>query len=204
MSYFIDEDRGFGVYTSPFSGEDALRTWLYYAGSGEARASTNVEFYYGDSEVNTSLKDWGFSTTLYEKSVVGKNICIYRHPFERFISTYYTLRVLNGFFGDTLDNFLKNYDSFMEDEKLRYIFSTQTSHLGSKDSYSSTITYRNFNSLKGFLETQWEAALPSLNLPHTGAPCRFTGSICEFDLTTPQKKILSKIYREDFENGWDQ
>lgn len=191
MSYFIDEDRGFGVYTSPFAGEDALRTWLYYAGSGVAKASVDSDFYYGDDEVTTSLKEWGFTSSLYEKSIANKNVCIYRNPFDRFVSTYYSLRVLTGLFGDTLDNFLENYQSFMEDEKLRYVFATQTSHLGTKNNYDSTISYRSYNSLKKFLESRWEVSLPALRLPAG-----------EFDLTTYQKNKLREIYKEDFENGW--
>jgi len=128
---------------------------------------------------------------------------LYRDPCERFISTYYALRIANNVIGDTLDNFLNNFDTFMEDDTLKYIFATQTAHLGaSKEAYSTAITYRNHASLNTFLKTNWEVTLPQVNLPNTKPPCSFTGHACEFDLTTRQKNRVKEIYAEDYNNGW--
>ena len=91
----------------------------------------------------------------------------------------------------------------MEDDTLKYIFATQTAHLGaSKEAYSTAITYRNYASLTSFLTTNWAVTLPQINLPNIKPPCSFTGHACEFDLTTRQKNKVKEIYAEDYNNGW--
>lgn len=203
MSYFIVEDSAFSVYSSPFAGEDAIRTWIYYVGSGEAKASTNLEFYYGSDEVTTSLKEWEFTAAPFKPSGMKKNVCVYRNPYERFISTYYATRIVSNKLGGTIDDFLYNFEDYLKDDTLKYLFSTQTSNLGpSKEYYTTAVSYRNVNTLTGFFENMWEVGVPNVQLPNSAEPCKFTGRVCEFELTAPQKRLVREIYSEDFENGW--
>ena len=203
MSYFEDESHGFTIYSTPFGGGQAIRTWIYYAGTNEIEPSYDVDHHFGMGKPYDTLKEWDYKETKFKKVSTPKKIAVYRNPFERFISTYYEVRITEGKIDGTLDDFLENMDKYLTSKHLKSIFATQTYHLGkSRDYYTSVVEYKNFTKLKGILESKWGVGLPEITLPHTDPPCPFTGRVCEFELTTPQKRKVREIYSEDFENGW--
>lgn len=211
MSYFFEETNGFSIYESPKSGSEAIRTWVYYAGTSEAKASTD-QYYFGKDDTFESLSEFGYRDTEFLVTQARVKIALYRDPVERFISTFYSTRLANKYFDTTLDYFLENFDEVIESSPhkmyngenfLKFMFSTQTYHLGpSKKYYNHVVTYRNYDSIRDYLQKTWGVGLPELQLPNTQEPCSFTGHVCEFDLTTRQKNKVKEIYAEDYENGW--
>lgn len=213
MSSFIEKNAGFTLYESPKSGGEAFRTWLHFAGTDEAIASNDDEHYYGKGETHESLIEWGYRDRYFVRSRTKVKIALKRNPYERFISTFYENRIAKNNLDCTLDYFLSNFDEViggstitMYDGKtnlMEFLFSTQTSHLGKKqDYYNFVVDYREMDKLHNYLQGVWNVGLPEIVLPNSAPPCSFTGNVCEFDLSTRQKRQVEKIYQEDFDNGW--
>ncbi len=211
MSYFFEEDNSFSLYESPKAGSEAIRTWVYYAGSATENASTD-EYYFGQGKTFAQLQEFGYTDAKFLATPAKTKIALYRDPVERFISTFYVTRISNKFFDTTLDYFLENFDDVIDasthktysgENYLRYMFSTQTYSLGSdKSYYTDTVPYRKYDAIRLYLEKVWSVGLPTVQLPNVKPPCTFTGHVCEFDLTTRQKNKVKEIYAEDYNNGW--
>jgi hypothetical protein len=213
MSSFIERNAGFTLYESPKSGGEAFRTWLYFAGTDEAVASNDDEHYYGRGETHETLVEWGYRDSYFVRSRTKVKIALKRNPYERFISTFYENRVAMNNLDCTLDYFLENFEEVIANNTIKmykgdvnlmeFLFSTQTAHLGKKqDYYNFVVDYREMHKLNTYLQGVWNVALPDIELPNSGKPCDFTGNVCEFDLSTRQKRHVERIYAEDFANGW--
>lgn len=212
MSYFLEPSNDFTIYDSPKAGSDAIRSWIFYAGSGIVHASIDHQYLIGEGDTYQALQDFGYTDSKFVPTKSSTRIAMYRDPVERFISTFYYARVANPMFTNTLDEFVDNFDEIIASCKhkihtgqnyLEFLFATQTYHLGSdKTFYTSTVPYRKFDNIKRYLEKVWGVGMPTLQLPNTNEPCPFTGHVCEFDLTTRQKTKVNEIYAEDYENGW--
>ena len=212
MSYFFEPNNNFSIYESPKTAGEAIRTWIYYAGTNDIHPSIDNEYHFGKSKTSQSLKDFDYRDCEFLATNAKTKIALYRDPVQRFISTFHETRVANKYFDATLDEFLDNFDeviagcevkAYTGQNYLEFMFGTQTTYLGpDKNFYTNVVPYKEFNTIRNFFQEVWGVGLPEVTLPNVGNPDPFTGHICEFDLSTRQKNKVKEIYAEDYENGW--
>ena len=160
----------------------------------------------------------------------GVSLIFYRNPYERFIHTFFEY-VIEGSYErtnlhyNTVTKFIKengvDVDLFLE--KGLYegdcfaqhpLFAPQAKFLpGTVNDYDYAVEYKmlpqiaKHGIIKGNGKEDWVLNVPfkkEIFIPYGHPPCPFTGAVGPFELSRPQKRLIEKIYQEDFEAGFGE
>ena len=208
MSYFTDPTNNLTIYDAAKSGGTTLRSWIYYAGTGEFKLSGDSEYYMAAPGQHQQLQEWGYTLDWFVPRE-GDRICVKRDPVAKFVSCYEDKIVKEGNLpGMDIDTFIDNFYEIIEKRDhphgnnrkigfLDYHFAPYTKVFGPDTSYYTRVfdIKEISTEVKSFLEGVWGIELPDIH-------CRNNKKNKKLQLTEEQTKKVREIYAVDYENGW--
>ena len=212
MGRFVDRDHGFAIYNAPKGGGTTIRSWIYFAKTGELALRDEGNGYINQAKkTSKSLKEMGYEVCNFIPWMDGPSVCVVRDPVDRFISTYKDKIQREKRCGNpppTLSEFIRDFENLVKTNDkphganpnlnfLEHHFAPQSVILGSDKNYFEHIfRMSEINTkLKEYLEKRWDLQLPDLH-------CRKAQMSARPTPTKEDLRLLEKIYQLDFACEW--
>lgn len=212
MGRFVDKVHGFAIYNAPKGGGTTIRSWIYFAKTGELALRDEGNGYINQAKKTyKSLKEMGYEVCNFIPWMDGPSVCIVRDPVDRFLSIYKDKIQKEKQCGDpppTLSEFIRDFKNLIEtndkshgaNPNLNYLehhFAPQTEIFGTDKSYFENIFRMDEinNKLKKYLEKRWGLQLPDLC-------CRKGKNNAGLTLTKEDLRLIKEIYQSDFSCEW--
>lgn len=212
MGRFIDKEYNFAIYNVPKGGGTTLRSWIYFAKTGEMALKDEGDGYLNQaSKTYSYLREIGYEVCNFINWGKGPSVCIVRNPINRFISLYKDKIVKEKRCGTpppSFSDFTRNFAEVIKNNdfphppnpSLKYLehhFAPQTLILGNnEDYYEHIFDISEINTkLKSYLEKRWGIELPILH-------CRKAKMLEDIKPSSRDLKFLEEIYRTDLSCEW--
>ena len=212
MGRFVDRDHGFAIYNAPKGGGTTIRSWIYFARTGELALKDKGEGYLvQEQKTYKFLNEFGYEVCNFIPWMDGPSVCVVRDPVDRFISTYKDKIQREKRCGNpppTLSEFIRDFENLVKTNDkphganpnlnfLEHHFAPQSVILGSDKNYFEHIfRMSEINTkLKEYLEKRWDLQLPDLH-------CRKAQMSARLTPTKEDLRLLEKIYQLDFACEW--
>ena len=212
MGRFIDQENGFAIYNAPKGGGTTIRSWIYFAKTGELAIQNEGGGYLNQKpKTYKQLKNIGYEVCNFIPWALGPSICIVRNPVDRFISAYKDKIIREKKCGNpppSLSEFIDDFERLITtndhqhgaNPNLRYLehhFAPQTLIFGENKDYFQHIfmMHEISTNLKSYLEKQWGVELPNIH-------CRKVQKNKTIVPSQGDRKRIEEIYKADFSCEW--
>jgi hypothetical protein len=209
---FVDLSCNFAIYNAPKGGGTTLRSWIYFAKTGEMAVTDEGNGYINQGQKTFKyLADIGYEVCNFIPWSIGPSVCIVRNPVDRFISLYMDKVVREKKCGDphpSFREFCRNFATIIQtndhahgaNPALNYLehhFSPLSLIFGEdKGYYDKIFDISEINTLvKPYLEKQWGLELPSLH-------CRRANQKEKIIPDKEELRFIEEIYEVDLSLNW--
>jgi len=212
MGRYIDKEHSFAIYNAPKGGGTTIRSWIYFAKTGELALKDEGDGYINQTKKTYQLlREIGYEVCNFIPWLDGPSICIVRDPVDRFMSIYKDKIQKEKKCGNpppTISEFVRDFENLVKandhphgaNPNLNYLdhhFAPQSLIFGTNEDYFEHIFQMNEinTKLKSYLEDRWRLQLPDLH-------CRKSAKTNKSTLNEEDLYIIKDFYRSDFACDW--